>query len=851
MEAVATLLAALVGAMALVRYYSRPESLFLFIGAGFLGTAFLDGFHAIVTSAYFKPLMPSDLPSLLPWSWVASRQFLSILMVLSWIAWMREDRLGAVGRIPERTVYLGTAIFTAARFLFFIYAPLPVAYYSGIFFHRPEEFLPALFFLVALIGFLRKGHWRHDAFEHWLVLSLIVGFISQAVFMSHSSDLFDYEFDIAHTLKKASYICVLTGLLINMYVVFRRESEAALSLTDSEQRMRAIVDNVFDGIVTINEKGTILSVNPVIERIFGYTPTHLVGRNVKLLAPEPIHSAHDGYLQNYITTGNAKIIGIGREVVGLRANGSTFPMELEVAEFQLDNERLFLGVVRDITERKEVDRMKSEFISTVSHELRTPLTSIKGSLGMTVAGALGEIPEKARDMIDIAHKNTERLINLVNDILDIEKLQSGSMEFDFEELDLSKLVERSIEDNKGYAKEHGIEFILKESVPDIEVYVDGGRITQVIANLLSNAAKFSARGGKVEVSVVVQDGIPRVSISDHGTGIPEDFRDEVFGRFTQADSSDIRQRGGTGLGLNISKSIIEKHGGRIWFDTETGAGTTFHFDLPAMATGDALSTAIARAVEGAGLHVLICEDDPDIANLFSMMLEQSGFAADVAPDAETAKKFLANKRYDAMTVDIMLPGQDGLSLIRELRQREDTKDLAMVVVSVKARQARREALEATLGNVDWQDKPIDPNLQISAVNRAQRVKASGSPKVLYVEDDADLVDITKAMLKGVIEIIPAKTKEAGERLLLTEKFDLVIIDISLPDGSGLDLLDLIRDDGSRLTPVIIFSGHEVSSAIAGRVEAALVKSRVSNEELVETIKSLIAEGRSLENELAG
>ncbi len=222
MEAVSTLLALIIGTMALVRFYARKNNTFLLIGSGFLGTAFLDGYHTIVTSAFFRPFMPSDLPALIPWSWVASRQFLAIFMFLSILVWLREQKLGEPGRISAKTVYVFATLFTLASFLFFAFVPLPRAYYPEFVFHRPEEFLPALFFAMALAGYLHKGKWRHDDFEHWLVLSLIIGFISQAGFMSFSGQLFDLEFDAAHLLKKASYLCVLAGLLINMLAIFRQ-----------------------------------------------------------------------------------------------------------------------------------------------------------------------------------------------------------------------------------------------------------------------------------------------------------------------------------------------------------------------------------------------------------------------------------------------------------------------------------------------------------------------------------------------------------------------------------------------------------------------------------------------------
>ncbi len=225
MEVVAALLATAVGILSMARFHALKSNTFLFIGVGFLGTAMLDGYHAVVTSSFFASNFPSAPSSLIPWSWIASRLFLSILLWVSWLAWTRETRMGESGRIGERSVYLAVGAFTIISFLFFALVPLPRAYYPEFMFHRPEEFVPALFFLLALVGYVRKGHWKHDEFEHWLVIALVVGFVSQAVFMSFSGQLFDFEFDSAHMLKKVSYIAVLTGLLINIFSLFK-QSEA-------------------------------------------------------------------------------------------------------------------------------------------------------------------------------------------------------------------------------------------------------------------------------------------------------------------------------------------------------------------------------------------------------------------------------------------------------------------------------------------------------------------------------------------------------------------------------------------------------------------------------------------------
>ena len=225
------------------------------------------------------------------------------------------------------------------------------------------------------------------------------------------------------------------------------------------------------------------------------------------------------------------------------------PIELErqdgrwiLLSEQTTNDGGVVTVSMDITNRKEVERLKSEFISTVSHELRTPLTSIKGSLGLIASGALDAMPKKAESMITIAHKNSDRLVGVVNDILAVDQLRSGYMAFDFQILELSELVRESVEANVGFAKEHGVTFSLNNIAPGVRVRGDDARLTQVIANLLSNAAKFSPAGGVVTISMTLDDGEARVSISDSGPGIPEDFRGRIFGRFAQADASDIRQK---------------------------------------------------------------------------------------------------------------------------------------------------------------------------------------------------------------------------------------------------------------------------------------------------------------------
>ncbi|MFN0304357.1 MAG: PAS domain S-box protein [Burkholderiales bacterium] len=352
-------------------------------------------------------------------------------------------------------------------------------------------------------------------------------------------------------------------------------------LRSAENRLRAVIDTVVDGIITIDVDGVVQSFNPAAGRIFGYSAAEVTGRNVKMLMPEPFHGGHDGYLRNYLATGECKIIGKGREVTGRRKDGSTFPMELAVSHMEVNGARMFTGIVRDVTERKRIERIKNEFVSTVSHELRTPLTSIRGALSLLRGKHGAALPTEARKLVDIADRNSERLVLLINDILDLEKLEAERLVFDFKALDLGSLVKIALEANEGYAHRHGVRVRISEIPQGTAVHGDQHRLLQVFSNLLSNAIKYSRHGSEVVISVRRQNARHRISVQDHGRGIPPEFRSRMFQRFAQADGSDTREKGGTGLGLCVAKAIIERHGGTIDYVSEWGVGTEFFFELPA------------------------------------------------------------------------------------------------------------------------------------------------------------------------------------------------------------------------------------------------------------------------------
>ncbi len=604
---------------------------------------------------------------------------------------------------------------------------------------------------------------------------------------------------------------------------FIQKKNIESELRQSEAHKSAILNSASDSIITITSKGSIVSFNLQTEKIFGYTKDEMTEKNINALIPGITDRMHE--IVNKLPV----------EFLAINKKGENFPAELTMSGMERHGKNIYVIIVRDVTERKKVEKLKNEFVSVVSHELRTPLTSIRGSLGLILGGVVGQFSDKAKNLLDIANNNCDRLLHLINDILDVEKIESGKINFQMMPVDIAKIVKESITANYMYGEKFGVKIALVESVSGIIVNVDFDRMMQVMANLISNAVKFSKRGDSVDVAIKVLNNKVRVSITDYGSGIPLDFQPIIFQKFSQADAINTRGKGGTGLGLNISKSIIEKLGGSIGFITEPDKLTVFYFDLPIWVDEKIIQLAKEIPTEATSKSLLVCEDDEDQAQYIKAMLETSDFHVDIALTAAEARNLLAKKEYQGLLLDLILPDQDGISFIRELRAEAKTRSLPIIVMSVIAKTGHALLNGDAVSVLDWLDKPIDFNKLLKDVS-AIKHKNAHVPKIIHVEDDVETREMLKALLHGTAEVTFAMTIQEAKIKLLQNTFDLAILDLILPDGKGTDLIPVLAKSG---TPVIVLSAVELDREHAEFVKDALVKSQTSHEKLLELIEKLL------------
>ena len=514
----------------------------------------------------------------------------------------------------------------------------------------------------------------------------------------------------------------------------------------ADEKFRALLESAPDAMVIVDADGVIVLVNAQAERMFGFRREELLGRPVEVLVPEPARAAHRQHRRTYFGVAHARPMGAGLELEGERKDGTRFPVEISLSPLQTEAGPLVASAIRDMTDRRQADderrrllhereahreanRIKDEFLATLSHELRTPLNAIlgwttllqKGGLDAAAAGrALGTIERNARAQVQ-----------LIEDLLDVSRVVTGKLRLQMQPIDITTVVEHAVDVVQPAAAAKGLALTFVCEHRPILLIGDPDRLQQAVWNLASNAVKFSDRG-RVEVTVRLAERTVSIAVRDTGRGIRPEFIPHMFDRFRQADSSYTREYGGLGIGLAIARSVVELHGGTIRAHSSgPGFGALFVVDLPLPQgvdrgllprSGDESDLAVADALQG--VRVLVVDDQADERELLSTILQAQGAAVTVASSVRDAIAAMAGSPPDVLVSDIAMPGEDGYSLIRQLRDRPETAAIPAIAVTAHARAEDREhALSA--GFRLYVPKPVDPTRLVRTVANLARARIRG------------------------------------------------------------------------------------------------------------------------------
>ena len=503
-----------------------------------------------------------------------------------------------------------------------------------------------------------------------------------------------------------------------------------------------------------------------------------------------------------------------------------------------------------LSRQSELDTIKDEFISTVSHELRTPLTSIRGSLGLLSAGLMGNLDPKAQNLLRIAVTNTDRLIRLINDILDLERMQSGRAPLHVRRCSLAELTQQSVETMTSMADTAKVHLhIVTPLPPDCAFDGDPDRILQVLTNLLSNAIKFSPVATTIRMSIDANPATLTLRVADQGRGIPVDKLDSIFDRFGQVEASDARQKGGTGLGLAICRTIVAQHNGAIWAESNQqqgrGPGASLLLTLPRLNPVVEADLPASLHPAPAGSTILLCDDDDGVRTVVAEHLRQHGYRILEAKHGEECIALAATEPIEAILLDLYMPGLTGWETLQRLKNSTATASIPVVILSVlSADTPGNNGAKAAAAAQGWVQKPFNESLLLTELSRVLHT-GEGPAHVLLVEDDSDLASVVMAGFTDAnVRIDHAPTRQNAIERCLANPPDLLILDLTLPDGDGFTLVDWLRNQPTlRILPLVVYSGREVSDSEMSQLRLGptqfLTKAKIQPQEVEELVLNIV------------
>ncbi len=594
-------------------------------------------------------------------------------------------------------------------------------------------------------------------------------------------------------------------------------------LNYEKKRLETILTSMGEGVVVTDPDNHIMLINSAAEALLGVSRPEITGKTGEVILPVKMNELAPIFEDSSVIYPAVPLIRkYQNKVLSILIN----PIRDEAGEL--------LGTVsllRDITEQAAIEAMKTEFISIVSHELRTPLTPIKGYIDLIVEGDAGEITEEQANYLRIVQSNTDALVALVNDLLDISKIEAGKIDLEIKPISMEAVIQELIAFHRQAIESKGlrIDLNLPPSLPYVRA--DRGRIVQVLNNLINNAYKYTHLGGTISLTALAEGDFLEVAVSDTGVGISKEDQKKLFTKFFRAKNPATREAGGTGLGLAITKSIVEKHKGEIWVESHLGKGSSFHFTIPLvepLPPKEKPRTAIRRDVK----KILIVEDEKDTAALLRRQLERVGYRVIMAATGEEALARIQEYRPDLVTMDIQLPGIDGFETIRQMREMPEGEFTPVVVISILRDEEKADQLEVA----GYFDKPIDEDRLLETIDK---ILAEGQ-KILVCDPDV----ATRQLLE---EVLPPKGyhlifAQDGLDLLVQarkEQPQLVIMDLQLTDMDGYEVLRrLNRRPETVDIPVIAMTSNvkESHSEVIAAGANDLIRKPLDVEALVEEVE---------------
>src|SRR5438034_470727 len=636
----------------------------------------------------------------------------------------------------------------------------------------------------------------------------------------------------------------------------RKSAEEALR--KSEARKGAILESVLDGIITMDHEGKLLEFNPAAEEMFRYKRADVVGKSMaELIIPPSLRERHRRGIAHYLATGEGPILGKRIEMPAMRADGTEFPIELSVMRIGQDEPPLFTGYFRDITDQnaqeeirrrseeleeqnrrvQEANRLKSEFLANMSHELRTPLNGIIGFAELMHDGRVGPVSTQHQEYLGDILTSAKHLLQLINDVLDLSKVEAGKFEFKPEPVIPELLVREVCEIVRTLAAHRRIQLGIEIDAAVTGIVADSRSLKQILYNYLSNALKFTPDEGKVVIRVKPENqDYFRIEVEDSGIGIKADDLGRLFVEFQQLDAGSAKKYSGTGLGLVLTKRIVEAHGGKVGVDSTVEKGSIFYAVLPRVfhVPGEIVDQErFAMAPPGAPL-ILVVEDEPEDRAWLARELAEAGYAVDTVATGAEALVHCREMRFDAIMLDMMLPDMSGRAVLGEIRERGLNLETPVIVVSVLADKGIGVGYEVR----DILAKPVSGDEILKALDRCG-VEPSNRRPILVVDDDESALKLADKTLRALgYRAVCRQDVTSALSAAAKEHPAAVILDVVIPEINGFEFLKRFRNtQAGRRTPVIVWTGKDLTSAerrhLQSTADSVVMKSEVADELLRE------------------